>query len=74
MVEYVEDLEEEAHKHDNDAFLTLQKIEKLCVNVLPADVTIGHAKYEFARKVLKIIWDDKEAYKIKNLREVQGYE
>ncbi len=71
---YIEDLEEEAHKHDNDDFLTLQKIEKLCVDVLPVEVTNGHAKYEFARKILKTIWDDKEAYEIKNLREVQGYE
>ena len=52
----------------------IQKIEKLCVDVLPVEVTNGHAKYEFARKILKTIWDDKEAYEIKNLREVQGYE
>ena len=38
MTEYIEDLEEEAHKHDHDAFLTLQKIEKLCVNVLPVEI------------------------------------
>ena len=59
MTEYIEDLEEEAHKHDHDAFLTLQKIEKLCVNVLPVEITNGHAKYELARKILKTIWDDK---------------
>ena len=40
-------------------YSTLQKIEKLCMNVLPVEITSGHAKYKIAREVLKIIWNDK---------------
>ena len=40
-------------------YSTLQKIEKLCMNVLPVEITSGHAKYKLAREVLKIIWNDK---------------